>query len=471
MAGGLRDEHECGRCKIPEVMIGRDVYRFGAFTLALGDRRLSADTDTVHLSPKAFELLAVLVQHAGRLMTKDELLARVWPEVFVEEGILNVHVAALRKTLGDEKRHPSYIETVPRCGYRFVAAVTRASADTCSPLLEPARPAELYELIGRGRVHLLSGSHAQLPHAVDAFRAAIALDSTYAPAHAGLARARCMQANLRAAPHRDAFAEAKASALRALTLDGGSADAQVALGTVQFLMEWDWRGADRSLQRALDINPDHTEALLQYGSLHEALGRLDEGLRLKQRALARDPHSPLVLVHIALSHSHQRRYDEALWWAHRALEIDPTHLLATVFVSFVYWHLGDIDSFIAQSIRTATAARGVTNEAMDSLRQSTARLRQVYAAKGTVGLNRFIADHIGHERRHSGDASTTAPQRAALYGAAGLLDEAFVCLDEAIAVRDPGMVYLAVGAQWDPLRHDPRFADRLHAVSLRALDC
>ena len=111
-------------------------------------------------------------------------------------------------------------------------------------------------------------------------------------------------------------------------MDSGSADAQVALGTVLFLGEWDWTGAERSLQRALDINPDHTEALLQYGALHEALGRLDEGLRLKQQALARDPRSPLVLVHIAIAYWHQRKYDETLAWANRALDIDPTHQLA-----------------------------------------------------------------------------------------------------------------------------------------------
>jgi tetratricopeptide (TPR) repeat protein len=115
-----------------------------------------------------------------------------------------------------------------------------------------------------------------------------------------VARARCAQAALRAVPHQEAFAEAKSSALRALAMDSGSADAQVALGTVLFLGEWDWVGAERSLRRALEINPDHTETLLQYGSLHEALGRLDEGLRFKQQALARDPRS-LVLVHIAIS--------------------------------------------------------------------------------------------------------------------------------------------------------------------------
>ena len=115
-----------------------------------------------------------------------------------------------------------------------------------------------------------------------------------------MAPARCAQAALRAVPHQEAFAEAKSSALRALAMDSGSADAQVALGAVLFLGEWDWVGAERSLRRALEINPDHTETLLQYGSLHEALGRLDEGLRFKQQALARDPRS-LVLVHIAIS--------------------------------------------------------------------------------------------------------------------------------------------------------------------------
>jgi DNA-binding winged helix-turn-helix (wHTH) protein len=75
----------------------REVYRFGAFTLDVGDRRLSAGSDVIRLPPKTFDILATLVQHPGRLLTKHELLARVWPETFVEDRILTVHVAALRK--------------------------------------------------------------------------------------------------------------------------------------------------------------------------------------------------------------------------------------------------------------------------------------------------------------------------------------------------------------------------------------
>ena len=283
-------------------MATREIYRFGDFTLDVRERRLTSGPDLVRLSPKAFDVLSVLVQQPGHLITKNELLARVWPESFVEEGILTVHMSALRKALGDDTRATSYIETVARSGYRFIASVVRDPADEeRSTLTTTARPVELYELVGRGRSHLLSGSYFELPTAVDAFRAALAIDPTYAPAHAGLARARCAQAGLRAVPHQEAFSEAKASALRALAMDSNCADAQVALGSVLFLSEWDWPAAERSLRRALEINPDYTEALLLYGSLQEALGKLDEGLRFKQQALARDPRSTLVLMQIAVS--------------------------------------------------------------------------------------------------------------------------------------------------------------------------
>ena len=440
-----------------------EVFHFGEFTLDVAERQLTRGGISVHLSPKAHDVLALLVGRAGRLVTKNELLARVWPEVFVEEGILTVHVSSLRKALGDQRRLPSYVETVPRCGYRFIAAVTHEPPDGRPPLLEPPRPVELYDLVGRGRVHLLSGSHVELPRAVEAFRAAIALDPTYAPAHAGLARARCVQAVLRAVPHQEAFAEAKASALRALAMDSGSADAQVALGTVHFLADWDWASAERCLRRALEVNPDHTEALLQYGSLHEAAGRLDDGLRLKQRALARDPRSPLVLMHMALSYSHQRRYDEALAWANRALEVDPTHFLGAVFIAFVYWTIADIEGFIAQNLRAATA-RGISAGALKALKQVSAQMRKAHAAKGLAGWSEFMAEQLPTDRQNGGTAPSTASHRAMLYAAAGRSDRAFACLDEAIASRDPAMVYLAVGPQWEPLRRDPRFAERLHAV-------
>jgi DNA-binding winged helix-turn-helix (wHTH) protein/cytochrome c-type biogenesis protein CcmH/NrfG len=449
-----------------------EVFHFDEFTLDVRERRLMRGTEAVRLPPKAYDVLVALVQQRGRLVTKDELLKRLWPKSFVEEGSLNVYVSALRKALGEDARRPAYIETVARSGYRFIAAVR------CDPAGEKssapsalARPVELYELVGRGRSHLLSGSFFELPAAVDAFRSAIEIDPTYAPAHAGLARARCVQATFRVVPHQEAFTEAKASALRALAMDSASADAQVALGTVLFLSEWDWTAAERSLRRALEINPDHTEALLQYGSLQEALGRLDEGLRCKQQALARDPRSPGVLVQIAISYWHQRKYDDTLVWARRALEIDPKHMLAVQLINHVYMKIGDVHRFAAWIVRTVSQAIawGFPEERVAVLKQVTADMQQVYATAGLSGVNRFLVDQITNPQLDFDPLLKMAFFRARLYGAAGRLDEAFDCLDQAIAYRDPALVHLAVAPEWDPLRGDPRFAERLRSMALPSI--
>jgi len=442
------------------------VFHFAEFTLDVRERRLLRGAEHVRVSPKAYDVLVALVQQRGRLVTKDELLKRIWPESFVEEGGLTVHMSALRKALGEDAHRPIYIETVARSGYRFIAAVRFDSEDE-RPFASSAvaRPVELYELVGRGRSHLLSDSFLELPAAVDAFRAAIEIDSTYAPAHAGLARARCVLAASHGVPHQEAFAEAKASALRALAMVSASADAQVALGTVLFLSEWDWTAAERSLQRALEINPDHTEALLQYGSLQEALGRLDDGLRSKQQALAHDPRSPGVLVQIAISYWHQRRYDDALVWAQRAIDVNPKHAQACQFMSYVYLKIGDIDRFAAWAVSVAIEF-GLPEEWVAVLKQVTADAQQVYATAGLSGVKRFWVDQITNPQLDFDVLLKMPFFRARIYGGAGRLDEAFDCLDQAIAHRDPALVHLAVAPDWDGLRDDPRFEDRLKRMGL-----
>jgi DNA-binding winged helix-turn-helix (wHTH) protein len=130
-------------------MAHREVFRFGEFTLDVGDRRLLRGGEPVRLAPKAHDMLVALVRQRGRLVTKDELLARVWPEAFVEEESLTVHVSALRKALGDGKRDPGFIETVSGSGYRFTATVAGDSTnDERAPMHAAPRPVELY-----GRVH------------------------------------------------------------------------------------------------------------------------------------------------------------------------------------------------------------------------------------------------------------------------------------------------------------------------------
>ena len=99
------------------------VLEFGPFRLDPAERLLLRDQTQVHLPPKAFDALVVLVENRGHLLEKDELLRRVWPDTFVEESNLAQHISVLRKALQEGEDSPRYIETVPTRGYRFVAQV------------------------------------------------------------------------------------------------------------------------------------------------------------------------------------------------------------------------------------------------------------------------------------------------------------------------------------------------------------
>ena len=381
-------------------MRGEEVYQFGEFALDVTERRLVRSNRVVPLAPKAHELLTVLVRRAGNLVTKGDLLHDVWPDAAVEEGILAVHISALRKALGD----PALIQTVPRAGYRFMPEVTRRQPSRESISMRwpvgvlPAEPA-VYELIGRGRSYLLTSSRTEIPKAADIFREAIEIDPTYAAAHAGLALACCAQAELRIAQPSVAYHDARAAALRALAMDDTCADAQVALGTVLFLSDWNWTGAKRSLERALHLDPDHTDGWLLYGRLLEALGDLDGGLAAKQKALERNPSSANVQLQIAMSFWNQRRYDDVIDWSNRALALDPSHLLAREFVAASYLKKGDFDRHMAESL-THARSYGVAAETLEELSRA-------YAGGGRRGVVR-VHSQSRRRGRACGAASPSA---------------------------------------------------------------
>src|SRR5688572_32487272 len=98
-------------------------YEFGPYRLDVGQRVLTRTGEAVSLTPKATEILTLLVVNAGQLVAKDELLKQVWPDTFVEESNLTQNIFLLRRVLGDERPAPRYIETVVRRGYRFIANV------------------------------------------------------------------------------------------------------------------------------------------------------------------------------------------------------------------------------------------------------------------------------------------------------------------------------------------------------------
>src|SRR5689334_175612 len=99
-------------------------YEFGSFRLDATQRLLLREGVAVPLTLKAFDLLLTLVESDGRVLTKDELMKRIWPDSFVEEANLSHHIHKLREALGEREQGDRYIETLARRGYRFVANVT-----------------------------------------------------------------------------------------------------------------------------------------------------------------------------------------------------------------------------------------------------------------------------------------------------------------------------------------------------------
>ena len=104
-----------------------DFYEFGRFRLKSDERILLREEKLVPLTPKAFDILLALLENDGRIVQKDDLMKKVWPNTFVEEGNLTQNVSLLRKALGESANGPQFIETVPRRGYRFVAPVSKIS--------------------------------------------------------------------------------------------------------------------------------------------------------------------------------------------------------------------------------------------------------------------------------------------------------------------------------------------------------
>ncbi len=135
------------------------IYQFGPFHLDAAEHRLLRDGVEVPLQLKAFETLCILVERAGRLLTKEDLLSQVWPGTIVEENNLNKNISLLRKALGEcPQGRESYIETVPRVGYRFAAPVEVRSVARRTRRTAMARRITRTQLPGR------RFAQSRLPH-------------------------------------------------------------------------------------------------------------------------------------------------------------------------------------------------------------------------------------------------------------------------------------------------------------------
>src|SRR5216683_1056813 len=141
-----------------EILEGQ-VLTFGPFRLHLPERVLREGERPIRLGSRSLEILLVLVERAGELVGKDEIMARVWPNMEAQEATLRVHLSALRKALGHGQNGACYVENVNGRGYRFVAHVTRLKHGSPARAVRVAAaerrhglPAPLTRMIGRSDI-------------------------------------------------------------------------------------------------------------------------------------------------------------------------------------------------------------------------------------------------------------------------------------------------------------------------------
>src|SRR5215467_7764149 len=131
------------------MLTQRSIYEFDHYRVDTGQFILCRMGLNSPLTPTVFRILVLLLEHAGEVVTKEQLVKHIWPDSFVEEGNLNRNVSTLRKALGEKPSDHRYIETVPKLGYRFSAPVrTSPYRASCSSVRRPAA-ASADQLVGR----------------------------------------------------------------------------------------------------------------------------------------------------------------------------------------------------------------------------------------------------------------------------------------------------------------------------------
>ncbi|MEK6409210.1 MAG: transcriptional regulator [Acidobacteriota bacterium] len=152
------------------ITTAKQGFAFGPFRLDLEERLLLRDGEPIDVTAKLFDLLALLVRNQGRLVEKEDILEKLWPDGLVEEGNLSVRISALRRALGEHASDPQYIQTVPGRGYRFVAQVTELLSEEAVQEARAAKEAEDYPLTKIGRLATdmgvtdLSTRHSEYAH-------------------------------------------------------------------------------------------------------------------------------------------------------------------------------------------------------------------------------------------------------------------------------------------------------------------
>jgi DNA-binding winged helix-turn-helix (wHTH) protein/tetratricopeptide (TPR) repeat protein len=465
------------------------VLRFGVFEIHVVARELRRRGYLVPLPPQPFAVLTALAGSGGRIVSREELCALLWPDdVHVDRDRgLNHCLNRIRRALGDDAHVPRFVETVPRLGYRFLASVEAVVIDVDSPSSAPrpaappskrpravqwlAMVAALVLVLQRGeaeRAGGLGGFDGPSPNATAQaafedgrrllcqgplgwrrslahFREAARLDPSFAPARCGLAEAYLRLGEQGTLPADEAFAAARRAAEEALSIQPG-AEPLALLAQLYLNYEWDWAAAEDAYLRALRIDPEFLSARLGYARLLSASGRHAEALTLMDETEARNPDCPHTARDAAMVHYRARRWPDAARrfasWARLDPEgLEPPHALALLL------HLrGQYDSAAREAHKVLALARAPKDY-----------MARFESLPPRAAMRFYIRGSIVHLEGLRSAQWVTGDEFARLWALEGEPDQALSDLERAADERSPRLLPYLNDPAFDALRTSERF--------------
>jgi TolB-like protein/DNA-binding winged helix-turn-helix (wHTH) protein len=624
------------------------LYEFGPYRLNPAQQLLTGDGKKIPLTPKAFQTLLVLVENRDRVVEKEELLQKVWPDTFVEEATLAQNVFTLRKQLEDNSGEAQYIETVPKRGYRFVAKVRVAEPAASTPesqrrteirpqlvapthqpartpriawifavvviaaaaiwygiaRLRTARPApserimlvvlpvqnltgdggqeyladglteeiiadlgslnperlgviartsamaykqtkktvqeigkelavdyvletslregsgnvrftaqliriqdqthvwahnydrpmadilalqgelartiadeiridlpretaarlasphpvqpDAYDAYVRGRYHWNERTAGEVRTAIQYFQQAIARDPGFALAYSSLADSYVLLTEMREEPPSEMMPKAKDAVLKALALDDSLSDAHTVLGEITDVSAWDFAGAEKAFRRAIELDPNNSNAHHQYAIHLAILGRFPEAIEEIRRGQQVDPISPVMFSSMGWIYLRGHQPDKAISECRKSLDMDANYVRGHLCIGEAYEEKLYLQK-AAEEFLQGKVLGGLAKPQLDELKQGLEK-------SGYVGYFRIRIRQL-----QAGKEYVSPYDMADLTLRIGDKEGALKWLQTAYAEHSPYLVFLAIEPRMDSLRSDPRFQVLIRRIGLAGI--
>jgi serine/threonine protein kinase/Tfp pilus assembly protein PilF len=289
--------------------------------------------------------------------------------------------------------------------------------------------------------HLLSRmAPDETAKAIEYLDAALKRDPSHALAWAMLGHAHQQSAGNGWSPPEEGFARARAAVERALLIEPELAEGHALMGRILLSHDWDWRGAERSHRRALELEPWNPFVLRSAGLLAYCQGRFEEAADIFSRAIEQDPLSNLAYHNLGLANHSAGRFEAAEAAYRRSLDLAPGTAVTTSMLAFLLLEEG----------RAPEALASVSQETDESN-----RLHATAIITHALGQERESEDALAQLIRKHG--STMAAQIAEVFAQRGEADRAFEWLERAYEERDSGLSEMKGSPRLRPLHGDPRW--------------